>query len=218
MTDQDFKKEGTASSSAKSKKKGIFLHFKLFLFLNLLGYGTTLSVFYFGYHYCKFIPVPPAPDKDTVLDMSVRLAFAIRCSLLLAMCVFFAVAMVGNKRSLSEAVDPLSGNEHIVQIDKNFLANTLEQCVIGFMLMLVVASYSETPKELRLLPIFAVTFTVARALFRIGYGVHHLFRALGMSVNICSNYVLIVVALYSFATKGLHLHMYTATQNRTLVQ
>ena len=207
-------KEGGADSSQKPKRKGIFQHFKLFLFLNLLGYGLTLSAFYFGYHYGEFIPVPPATDSATVLDMSVRLAFAIRCSLPLALCVFFAVAMVGNKRSLSEAVDPLSGNEHIVQIDKNFLANTLEQCVVGFILMLVVATYAETPKELRLLPIFAAAFTVARAVFRIGYGVHHLLRALGMSVNICSNYVLFGVALYSLATKGLHLQMYTETPRK----
>ena len=210
-------KSTTQPATSTTQKKGIFKNFKLFLFLNLLGYSITSSTFYFGYHYGDFIPVPaPPPGSNiTTIDMSIRLAFALRCSIPLALCLFAAVALVGNKRSVTDAVDPLSGNEHIVQIDKNFLANTLEQCVIGLIFVLVVASYAETPQELRLLPIFAVVFTVARILFRIGYGVHYLLRAFGMSANICANYVIIGVALYSLATKGLHMHLYTtAAPNR----
>ena len=203
-----------SGTSTTRERKGIFKHFKLFFSLNLLGYVITISAFYYGYHYGNFIPVPAAPTGS--IEMSVRLAFAIRCSLPLALSLFFAVAMVGNKRSLSDAVDPLSGNEHLVQLDKNFLANTLEQCVIGFILMLVVASYSETPQELRLLPIFAAIFVVARAVFRVGYGVHHMLRAFGMSINICCNYVLIAVSLYSVATKGVDMHILTEmTKSRT---
>ena len=206
MADQRSDKEGTAGRSAASTKKtGIFLHLKLFLFFNLLGQGITCSTFYYGYHYGDFIPVP------TALDMSTRLAFALRCSLPLALFLFIAVALVGNKRSVTDAMNPLSGNEQIVQIDKNFLTNTLEQSVIGFILMLVVASYAETPKELRLLPIFAVVFTVARVVFRIGYGFHYVLRTPGMAANIACNYVLIGVALYSLATKGLHMQLYTTT-------
>lgn len=197
-----------------NQKKGVFRHFKLFLFLNLLGYAITFSTFYLGYHYGEFIPVPTSPpgpsgNTTTAIDMSTRLAFALRCCIPLALCLFVAVALVGNKRALTDAVDPLSGNEHIVQIDKNFLANTLEQCVIGLFFVLAVASYAETPQELRILPIFAVVFTVARILFRVGYGIHYLLRAFGMAVNICANYVIIGVALYSLATKGLHMHLYT---------
>ena len=208
-------KKGTTQPTTvtTAQKKGIFRHFKLFLFLNLLGYAITSSTFYFGYHYGDFIPVPVPPpgSNTTTIDMSIRLAFALRCSIPLALCLFAAVALVGNKRSVTDAVDPLSGNEHIVQIDKNFLANTLEQCVIGLIFMLVVASYAETPQELRLLPIFAVVFTVARILFRIGYGAHYILRAFGMSANICAVYVVIGVALYSLATKGLHMHLHTVT-------
>ena len=202
------------ATAATTQKKGIFRHFKLFLFLNLLGYAITFSTFYFGYHYGHFIPVPTSAGgsiNTTAIDTSIRLAFALRCSVPLALCLFVAVALVGNKRAVTNAVDPLSGNEHIVQIDKNFLANTLEQCVIGLMFMLVVASYAETPQELRILPIFAVVFTVARILFRVGYGVHHLLRAFGMSVNICADYVIIGVALHSLATKGLHTNLHTTT-------
>ena len=202
------------------QKKGVFRNFKLFFFLNLLGYTITTSTFYFGYHYGDFIPVPAPPGGSsntttTTIDMSIRLAFALRCCIPLALCLFAAVALVGNKRAVTDAVDPLGGNEHIVQIDKNFLANTLEQCVIGLIFMLVVASYAETPQELRILPIFAVVFSVARILFRIGYGVHHLLRAFGMSANICANYVIIGVALYSLVTKGLHMHLHTITPNRS---
>ena len=209
------KKSTTQPATAtKAQKKGIFRHFKLFLFLNLLGYSITGSTFYFGYYYGDFIPVPvppPGSNYTTTIDMSIRLAFALRCSIPLALCLLAAVALVGNKRSVTDAVDPLSGNEHIVQIDKNFLANTLEQCVMGLIFMLVVASYAETPQELRLLPIYAAVFTVARILFRIGYGIHYLLRAFGMSANFCADFVVIGVALYSLATKGLHMHLYTVT-------
>ena len=206
------------ATATATQKKGIFRNFKLFFFLNLLGYTITTSTFYFGYHYGDFIPVPAPPggsSSNTTIDMSIRLAFALRCCIPLALCLFVAVALVGNKRAVTDAVDPLAGNEHIIQIDKNFLANTLEQCVIGLIFMLVVASYAETPQELRILPIFAVVFSVARILFRIGYGVHHLLRAFGMSGNICADYIIIGVALYSLATKGLHMHLHVITPNRS---
>ncbi len=207
-------KKSTTQPATATRKKGVFRNFKLFFFLNLVGYAITSSTFYFGYHYGDFIPVPAPPggsNTTTTIDMSIRLAFALRCCIPLALCLFIAVALVGNKRAVTDAVDPLAGNEHIVQIDKNFLANTLEQCVIGLIFMLVVASYAETPQELRILPIFAVVFSVGRILFRIGYGIHHLLRAFGMSVNICANYVIIGVALYSLTTKGLHMHLHTIT-------
>ena len=203
-----------------TQQKGVFRHFKLFLSLNLLAYSMTCSTFFYGYHYGDFIPVPAPPplaggnNATAYIDMSTRLAFALRCSIPLALCLFVAVALVGNKRSVTDAVDPLSGNEHIVQIDKNFLANTLEQCVIGLIFMLVVASYAETSQELRILPIFAAVFTVARVLFRVGYGVHYLLRAFGMGCNICADYVIIGVALYSLAMKGLRMHLDTALPNK----
>ena len=83
--------------------------------------------------------------------------------MLLSLFVGIMVTMV--KRRLSVAVNPLSGHESLVLIDKNYLTNTVEQLVLGVMLMLITATYTDSPQVLRLLPIYSVLFVIGRVLF-----------------------------------------------------
>ena len=80
--------------------------------------------------------------------------------------LFAVIAMVGNKRALSGAVNPLSGNEGLVQVDKNYISNTLEQFAVAVTLMLTVAAYTDSVQVLRLLPVYSIVFTFSRILLQ----------------------------------------------------
>ena len=184
---------------------GIFKTFRLFSFQYILGIGSTLLFAYLAYYHVDFIPVPVAAslsDTNTV-ELSVRLSYALRCTFPMVLVLFVGVALVGNKRALTDAINPLSGNENMVQVEKNFLTNTLEQFVISFAMMMIVASISETPQQLKLLPIYATMFVVARVVFYFGYRVHPLYRTVGMSSSFAALYILFGFAACSFWTKGL---------------
>lgn len=185
-------------------RSGIFKTFKFFLSQWAVGFGTTLLVIYLAYNHFHFIPTPrPSSEDSNIVEMSVRLAFALRCSFPMVLMVFAGVVMVGNKRAVSDAVNPFSGNEHIVQVEKGFLNNTLEQFVIGFTVMMIVATFSATPEQLRLLPIYAAVFVMGRVVFLIGLKMNPLYRTAGFASTLGSLYILFGVVVYSLWTKGL---------------
>ena len=180
----------------KIKRDGMFKRFPLFISQIILANVLVTIIFYGGYYHCSSIPMP------TSVDLPSRLAFAVRCTLPMAAILFLSIAHVGNKRALTAAIDPLSGNENIVQLDKNFLTNTLEQFVVAFAITLAVATYLDTPEELKLLPIYTFMFVTGRIAFRIGYGLSPWLRATGMACNFYSTILMFVVLVYLISTRG----------------
>ena len=137
------------------------------------------SALYCGYYYGESIPVPKEP-----LDMTTNLAYTLRCLFPLALVQFFFIARVGNIRFSSRAANPLSGNEHLVQLQKNISNNTLEQLVMFAMGILSLSTLLATQQELRFVPILCSLFVVGRVLFAIGYSIQPRYRSTGMSMNI----------------------------------
>ena len=180
--------------------KGIFDQDKRSIFFPqfLFGLCFTILNFYIGYYHGDFI-LSSTPDIHLV---SSRLAYAVCCSTPMLLSLFAGIAMVGNKRALSGAVNPLSGNEGIVQVDKNYISNTLEQFAVALTLMLTVAAYTDSVQVLRLLPVYSIVFTVSRILFWIGYSIHPLYRTTGMSMTFLSSYIMFGIVLYYSWTKG----------------
>ena len=171
-----------------------------------VGFSFVLLSFYTSYYHGDFIlPTAVASSQlgDRVDFLSARLAYALRCSFPMLITLIAGILIIGTKRGLTAAVNPLSGNEGLLFVDKQYLSNTLEQYVVGLTLMLTVATYTESPHVLRLLPAYAFVFTIGRVLFRIGYSFHGMYRACGMSMNLGGMYVMIVVAAYHLFTGGL---------------
>ena len=163
----------------------------------LVGTLIVVLVLYTGYYHGNFIPVPVSTD------LASRLAFALRCSLPMVVVLFAAIVLVAIKRAATAAVNPLSGNEGIVQLEKNVLSNTFEQFVISFTLMMIAATYLDSPQMLKLLPLYSFLFVVGRILFRIGYGINPLFRTVGMSITFNATIIIFGVVIYSTLSKGL---------------
>ena len=175
----------------------------IFVAQALFGLTFTTLSFYIGYYHGEFIlPMTNImPEKSA--SISARLAYAICCSLPMLLSLFAGIEMISLKRALTGAVNPLSGNEHYVQVHKNYTTNTLEQFVVGLTLMLIIATYTDNPQVLRLLSVYSFVFTVNRILFWIGYSIYPLYRTIGMSGSFMSTFVMFGMAIYYSWSNGL---------------
>ena len=103
--------------------------------------GTTFSFlsFYVGYFHGEFIL--PSTSSSERVDLSSKLAYALRCSFPMLITLFAGIMIIAAKRALTNlAINPLSGNDGLILVDKLYLSNTLEQFVVGLTLMLIIAS------------------------------------------------------------------------------
>ena len=167
------------------------------------GFSFVFLSFYIGYHHGDFILPTLSASQVEHVHLSQRLAYALRCSFPMLITLIVGIMIVAAKRGLTDAVNPLSGNDNLILVDKLYLSNTLEQFVVGLTLMLIIAAYTDSPQVLRVLPVYSAVFTVGRVLFRIGYSCHGMYRSAGMSMNLGAMYVMIITAAYHVCTRGL---------------
>ena len=174
---------------------------RLFLPQLLFGLTFTAITFYIGYYHGGFI-LPSS--KDSILDLNSRLSYALRCSFPMIISLFTGIIVTSVKRRLSDAINPLSGHENLIQVEKNYLANTLEQLVVSLTFMLIMASYAESAQVLRLLPVYSMIFTLGRLLFRMGYRKTNYcaYRETGMSINFGSTLIMLCIVTYYVCTRG----------------
>ena len=156
---------------------------------------TTVSIFYGGYYLFPCLPVPASDD------FSSKLVYTFRCAFAPLLVLVAAIAMVGNMRRTTAARDPLAGKENLVQLQKNFLANTLEQFVVFLVSTLVLITYLQG-EEMRLVPLSAIAFLVGRIIFRIGYGIAYYHRVWGVFINFVSQGFIIGLTGYLMFTRG----------------
>ena len=103
------------------KSRGVFEHdiYPIFIPQALTGLVFTALSFYIGYYHGEFILSTincNTPQTGTSASISSRLAYAICCSLPMLLSLFAGIQMTAMKRALTGAANPLSGNEHYVQI------------------------------------------------------------------------------------------------------
>ena len=127
------------------------------------------------------------------------MAYALHCSLPPVATLIFAISAVIAGRVKNP--NPLAGKEHLVQLQKNILTNTLEQFTVYFTTSMVLACYLQGP-EMRLVALYAMAFTVGRILFNIGYRIGWVHRAAGIGVMAYSLLTVLVITVYTIAGVG----------------
>lgn len=163
-----------------------------------LSIAVFIFILYGGYHWCDYIAVPSSKELST------RFIYTLRCSIPMVLCLFFAISGVVFRRATNpKLASPLFGNEDLIQVDKNFLQNTLEQLCLSLPLLLIATTYFDCPQLMKLFPIYSLLFVIGRLFFRIGYGIHSAYRSFGMLINIYCNWCLIGLLLYLVYTKGM---------------
>ena len=166
---------------------------------------TMVVIFYSGYYFCPSLPVPAS------MDFTFKLIYTVRCIFPPLMVLQVAILVVINARRSLGVGNPLAGQDHLIQLQKNFLSNTLEQFVVFMVSTLVLITFLNTPEEMRLVPLYTTAFIMGRILFRIGYGISWKYRGFGMSINFISTGFITGLIVYFIFTRGFMFGLDTTT-------
>ena len=181
------------------------IHAWLKITIPVLALATVVTIFYGGYYFCPSLPVPAS------MDFTSKLIYTVRCIFPPLMVLQVAIMLVGKGRGTSKAINPLAGQDNLIQLQKNFLSNTLEQFVAFMVCTLVLITFLNTPEEMRLVPLYTTAFVIGRILFRIGYGISWKYRGCGMLVNFSSTWFITGLIIYFMFTRGFMFGLDTTT-------
>lgn len=137
------------------------------------------------------LPAPRIPDNP--VD---RLAYALKANVVALLPLFVMIITVANSRFLSDAIDPTRHAESAtMEIDGRVVDNTLQQNFVFAIASLTMSTLAPI-HNLHVVWACTIVFVVARSAFWIGYRIHPLFRAPGMSATAYMNLGLILYVLY----------------------
>ena len=136
------------------------------------------------------------PDTAALTDIASRLAFTLKANAFAAIPLLVGIITVGNNRFLSEAIDPtLHKEDAATEINGRVLDNTLQQYVL-FLAGTLALSVTLTAEQTKVIAAAAIVFFVMRLAFWVGYRIHPLYRAFGMSSTIYLNVGILGTALW----------------------
>jgi hypothetical protein len=125
-----------------------------------------------------------------------RIGYALQWLALAVLPLLAVVANIGNNRALGEAIDPTLGREdRAMDIDRRVAANTVEQLAL-FAAGLLALAPGLTAEQMRIVPAAVIVFVAMRMAFWIGYRIHPLYRAFGMSSTIYLSVGLLAWAIW----------------------
>ena len=138
--------------------------------------------------------VLPAPAIDDTVAQ--RLAYALQANVVAIVPYFIMLIVIGNSRFLSDAIDPTRRAEsRTLEIDGRVADNTLQQNFV-FAVATLALSTLVPLESLQVIWACVIVFVVARCVFWLGYRLHPLYRAPGMSATAYMNLAIIVYLLY----------------------
>lgn len=160
----------------------------------VIGSLVSLGLIFYGgyYHWTSYVPVPQSSDFNT------KAVYTVRCMFPPLLVLVFAISKVAMMRFLGNARNPLAGQDSLIQKDKNFLQNTLEQFTVFVFTTLALMTYLEG-EELRLIPLYCINFVLARIFYRIGYP---MYRTWGFFMTLLSSLFVIGLTTYFMVTRG----------------
>ena len=150
--------------------------------------GMIALVTFLTFH---VLPVPSIADA-----IAERLAYALGANVFALITLFVMLMTVGNERFFSRAIDPTRHAEDAkMEINGRVADNTLQQNFV-FVVASLALSVLVPFQYLQVVWACAIWFVVARCAFWIGYRVHPLYRAPGMSGTAYMNLFIILYVLY----------------------
>lgn len=140
-----------------------------------------------------YAALPPAAPGAGLAD---RLAYVAVANAFASLPLLATIAVVGNARAMSEAIDPTLGKESPALIVNGRVAdNNLQQFAL-FATATLALSVNLNPAHLHVIAAAAIVFVAARLLFWIGYRIDPLYRAFGFAATIYLNLGLLGAALW----------------------
>lgn len=102
---------------------------------------------------------------------------------------------VVHKRIMSRAIDPLSGNEYIVEEANKILNNSLEQFILSLFSQIILLAYITPEQTMTLIPLINGWHLVGRIAFWLGYP---MYRTFGVMSTMTPTVISITFCLYRF--------------------
>ena len=152
------------------------------IYTQIVGALISMAMyFYIGFYYIP-IAVPENPN------MTDRIIFTLRWSILEILPLFAGIHAVGSSRSnnLAIASNPSDPKQVIPPggaVHVRFVAHTVEQLLIHLPGLFALASYVQ-PENLKLIPMIALLFFIGRIIYWIGYMHKPLYRVYGFSFSL----------------------------------
>jgi hypothetical protein len=145
----------------------------------------------------KVLPAPTIADEP-----GARLAYALKANVFALVPFFVMLITIGNKRFLSDAIDPTRNAEsEAMGVDGRVADNTLQQNLVFAVASLALSTLVPLG-YLQVVWACALWFVIARCVFWLGYRVHPLYRAPGMSGTAYMNLFMILYVLYRIVASG----------------
>lgn len=108
----------------------------------------------------------PNSSRETY---ATKLEFTVKYWLLPLIWFKVNIWLVIMKRIPSQAINPLSGHENIVEPVRNILSNTLEQMIGSLVMQCSLISFLSKDEVVKVIPIINVLFFLGRITFWLGY-------------------------------------------------
>ncbi|XP_067824487.1 uncharacterized protein [Heptranchias perlo] len=170
-----------------SHLKAISSVFVALIFIPWILYGLYL-----------FVPFEPPPCPD----LTSRMTFTLRCNIIAITPVLLGVIIGSLSRLCSTAIDPLDTNVRAVLIHQRYVGNSIEQFTIYFINMVVMATYLHQ-EHLKIIPILAGLFAVARLMYWITAGLSSAYRGFGFGLTFFPTLAMVAYNFYCMYELGL---------------
>lgn len=138
------------------------------------------------------------PKNNLVLTtFSEKMEFAARYWFIALFWLYLTTHIVVFRRFICKAINPLSGNENLVEESVKINTNSTEQFIQNVMAQICVLANLEGDKVIRVIPMMNVFFLLGRICFWFGYPKY---RAFGMTMTMFPASLAIYFCMHNFAT------------------
>ncbi|XP_033729169.1 uncharacterized protein LOC117318275 [Pecten maximus] len=147
-----------------------------------------------------FVLLPaPTPRLETV---SMRIIYCLRWQIWPVLLLTAGIMMVAYKRFFTSAIDPIEGRgEHLVDVHKRYVQNTLEQLVLHVSSSVLLASFI-SPESMTIIPIRVFLFVLGRVTFWYGYIKSPIKRAFGFQMTFSPSVISLLYCAFCFCNSG----------------
>ena len=134
-------------------------------------------------------------DPVHMATFSAKIEFTARYWIIGLVWLYISLHIVVVKRINSKAINPLSGNELLVEAPVKIFTNSVEQFVISVISQVTVITFLEAEKIISIIPVMNLLYFIGRILFYFGYPK---FRSFGMTVTMFPASLAIYFSFYRF--------------------
>ena len=128
---------------------------------------------------------------------SEKMEFAARYWFIGLFWLYFTTHIVVFRRFVCKAINPLSGNDDLVEESVNINTNSIEQFIQNVVAQICIIANLEGGKVIQVIPMMNVFFLLGRICFWFGYPKY---RAFGMTMTMFPTSLAIYFCLHNFAT------------------